>query len=181
MPAAGPLLSLIVAMANNRVIGRGNALPWRLPADLKRFRSLTLGKPVLMGRRTFESIGRPLAGRVNLVLTRDADWAADGTLAVRTLAEALERARDSPELVVIGGAQVYALALPAARRIYLTHVQAEVPGDSFFPAFDPGEWRDVESSAQPADERHAHPLSFVTLERRAAPPAAVVTAVAGPA
>ncbi|MGB6602763.1 MAG: type 3 dihydrofolate reductase [Steroidobacteraceae bacterium] len=169
MPAARPLVSLIVAMANNRVIGRGNALPWRLPSDLKRFRALTLGKPVLMGRGTFESIGRPLTGRVNLVLTRAAGWAAEGTLTVRTLAEALERASDSPELVVIGGAQVYALALPTARRIYLTHVHAEVPGDTFFPAFEPGEWRDVESSAQPADERHAYPLTFVTLERRAAP------------
>jgi dihydrofolate reductase len=181
MPAARPLVSLIVAMANNRVIGRGNALPWRLPADLRRFRSLTLGKPVLMGRRTFESIGRPLTGRVNLVLTRDVDWSAEGTRVVRTLAEALERARDCPELVAIGGAEVYRLVLPLAHRIYLTQVHADVPGDTFFPAFDPGEWRDVECSAQPADERHAHPLTFVTLERRAAPPAAVVTATAGPA
>jgi dihydrofolate reductase len=168
MTTAAPLVSLIVAMADNGVIGRGNALPWRLPADLKRFRSLTLGKPVLMGRRTFESIGRPLTGRVNLVLTRDAHWAADGALAVHTVAEALEQARESAELVVIGGAQVYTLALPLARRLYLTQVHAQVPGDSFFPPYDPAEWRDVERSAQPADERHAWPLTFLTLERRSA-------------
>jgi dihydrofolate reductase len=180
MTAAPPLVSLIVAMASNGVIGRGNALPWRLPADLKRFRSLTLGKPVLMGRRTFESIGRPLSGRVNLVLTREPQWAADGTLAVRTVAEALAQARDCPELVVIGGAEVYRLVLPLARRIYLTQVHADVPGDTFFPAFDPGEWHAVECRAQPADERHAWPFTFVTLERRAAPPAAVITATAGP-
>jgi dihydrofolate reductase len=177
MTPAPPLVSLIVAMARNGVIGRANALPWRLPADLRRFKSLTLGKPVLMGRRTFESIGRPLTGRVNLVLTRDAHWAVDGTLAVRTMAEALAQAHDCAELVVIGGAEVYALALPLARRIYLTQVQADVPGDTFFPALDPAEWHEVERSAQPADERHAHPLSFVTLERRGAPP----TATPGPA
>jgi dihydrofolate reductase len=169
MTAAPPLVSLIVAMARNGVIGRGNSLPWRLPADLRRFKSLTLGKPVLMGRRTFESIGRPLTGRLNLVLTRDAHWAADGTLAVHTVAQALAQARDCAELVVIGGAEVYRLALPLAGRIYLTQVQAEVPGDTFFPALDPAQWQDVESGTQPADERHAWPLTFVTLERRAAP------------
>lgn len=169
MQAAAPLISLIVAMADNRVIGRGNALPWRLPADLKRFRSLTLGKPVLMGRRTFESIGRPLAERVNLVLTRDLHWGADGARTVHTVQEALAQAREAAELVVIGGAAVYGLALPLARRIYLTQVHAEVTGDTFFPAFDPGEWRDVECSAQAADERHAYPFTFVTLERRTAP------------
>ena len=168
MTAAPLRVSLIVAMANDRVIGRGNALPWRLPADLRRFKSLTLGKPVLMGRRTFESIGRPLSGRVNLVLTRDAHWAVEGTVPVRTLAEALEKARDSPELMVIGGAAVYALALPLAQRLYLTQVHADLPGDTFFPAFDPREWRDIERSAQPADERHAYALTFLTLERQPA-------------
>jgi dihydrofolate reductase len=168
MPASPPLVSLIVAMANNGVIGRGDALPWRLPADLRRFRSVTLGKPVLMGRRTFESIGRPLPDRVNLVLTRDTRWAADGARAVRTVQAALEHARACPELVAIGGAQLYRLVLPLAQRIYLTQVHAEVPGDTFFPAFDPGEWQDVECSAQPVDERHAYPLTFVTLERRGA-------------
>jgi dihydrofolate reductase len=169
MQAAAPLISLIVAMADNRVIGRGGALPWRLPADLKRFRSLTLGKPVLMGRRTFESIGRPLTERINLVLTRDLRWGADGARTVHTVPEALAQAREAAELVVIGGAEVYRLVLPLARRIYLTHVHAEVTGDTFFPAFDPGEWRDVEQAAQPADERHAYPFTFVTLERRTAP------------
>jgi dihydrofolate reductase len=166
--AAPPLISLIVAMADNGVIGRGNALPWRLPADLRRFRSLTLGKPVLMGRRTFDSIGRPLAERVNLVLTRDVRWTAAGARAVHTLHEALEQAGGRPELVAIGGAEIYRLALPLARRIYLTQVHAGLDGDTFFPAFDRQEWREVERSAQPADERHAYPFTFLTLERREA-------------
>src|SRR5579859_4080384 len=99
-----PLISLIVAMAQNGVIGRANALPWRLPEDLKRFKAYTLGKPILMGRKTFESIGRPLPGRLNLVLTRDAHWQADGVTVVHSVGEALQRTRDSEELVAIGGA-----------------------------------------------------------------------------
>ena len=164
-----PLISLIVAMAQNGVIGRDNSLPWRLPEDLKRFRSFTLGKPILMGRKTFESIGRPLPGRANLVLTRDRDWRAGGVIPVHSVDEALLQTRTCDELVAIGGAEIYRLLLPLARRIYLTHVHADVPGDTYFPAFDPAQWDDVELHTQPADERHAHPITFVTLERRYAP------------
>jgi dihydrofolate reductase len=171
MGRARPLISLIVAMAQNGVIGRGNALPWRLPRDLQRFKSFTLGKAVLMGRRTFESIGRPLPGRANLVLTRDRLWHADGVEAVRSLEEALMRSGDHAELVAIGGAEVYRLVLPLARRIYLTHVHADVAGDTFFPDFDSTQWTDVECSRHPADGQHAYPLTFVTLERRYAPEA----------
>jgi len=172
MSAAQPLVSLIVAMAQNGVIGRANALPWeRLPEDLKRFRAFTLGKPVLMGRKTFESIGRPLPGRANLVLTRDRAWSAPGVVAVHSVEEALAHAADSHELVVIGGAEIYRLVLPFARRIYLTHVHADVPGDTFFPDFDPTQWDDVECRMHPADEEHAYPVTFVTLERRNAPEA----------
>jgi dihydrofolate reductase len=164
-----PLISLIVAMAQNGVIGRDNSLPWRLPEDLKRFRSFTLGKPILMGRKTFESIGRPLPERTNLVLTRDRGWFAHGVIVVHSVAEALAQAATSEELVAIGGAEIYRLLLPLARRIYLTHVQADVPGDITFPEFDPTQWADIDCSSQPADEEHAYPLTFVTLERRNAP------------
>jgi len=172
MSAARPLISLIVAMAQNGVIGRANALPWeRLPEDLKRFRSYTLGKPVLMGRKTFESIGRSLPGRNNLVLTRDRAWSAPGVRVVHSVEEALAQAAGSDELVVIGGAEIYRLVLPFARRMYLTHVHADVPGDTFFPDFDPTQWEDVECRLHPADDAHAYPVTFVTLERRNAPEA----------
>jgi dihydrofolate reductase len=144
MRAAQPLVSLIVAMAQNGVIGRGNTLPWRLPDDLRRFKEFTLGKTLLMGRKTFESIGHPLPA-----LTRTTGG----------------------ELVAIGGAEIYRLVLPFARRIYLTHVHADVPGDTYFPEFDPLQWADVEYLAHPADERHAYPMTFVTLERRYLPEA----------
>jgi dihydrofolate reductase len=167
--APTPLISLIVAMAQNGVIGRDNALPWRLPADLKRFKEFTLGKPILMGRKTFEAIGRPLPGRANLVLTRDREWRAPGVIPVHSVEEALRQTRTCEELVAIGGAEIYRLLLPLARRIYLTHVQADIPGDTYFPAFDPAQWDDIEFQAHPADDRHAYPLTFVTLERRNAP------------
>ena len=169
MTLGPPLISLIVAMAQNGVIGRDNSMPWRLPEDLKRFRAFTLGKPILMGRKTFESIGRPLEGRTNLVLTRDRSWFAPGVIVVHSVEEALTQASASDELVVIGGAEIYRLVLPFARRIYLTHVHADVQGDITFPEFDPTQWADVEYSSQPADDEHAYPVTFVTLERRNAP------------
>ena len=171
MSAAQPLVSVIVAMAQNGVIGRDNALPWRLPEDLRRFRAFTLGKPILMGRKTFESIGSPLPGRVNLVLTRDRAWYAHGVIVVHSVDEALTQAEASAELVAIGGAEIYRLVLPFARRIYLTHVHADVPGDIYFPDFDSTQWADVECSMHPADDEHAYPLTFVTLERRTSPEA----------
>jgi dihydrofolate reductase len=122
-----------------------------------------------MGRKTFESLGRPLPGRTNLVLTRDRTWSAHGVVVVHSVEEALAQAGSSEELVAIGGAEIYRLVLPVARRIYLTHVHADVPGDSTFPEFDPTQWADVECSSQPADDEHAYPLTFVTLERRNAP------------
>jgi dihydrofolate reductase len=168
MPCAQPLVSLIVAMAQNGVIGRDNALPWRLPEDLKRFKAFTLGKTLLMGRKTYESIGRPLPGRANLVLTRDRGFRAPGVVVVHSVEEALAHAADN-ELVAIGGAEIYRLVLPFARRLYLTHVHADVPGDTYFPDFDPTQWADVEWRMHPADEQHAYPLTFVTLERRNVP------------
>jgi dihydrofolate reductase len=152
-------------MARNGAIGRGNAVPWHLPADLQRFKALTLGKPILMGRRTYESIGRALPGRDNLVLTRARDWRAAAVTVVHSVDEALQHSAAGAELAVIGGAEVYRLTLPLAGRIYLTQVLADVEGDTFFPEFSAAEWREVESSEYPADERHAFGMKFVTFER----------------
>ena len=164
-----PLVSMIVAMAQNGVIGRDNSLPWRLPEDLRRFKAITLGKPILMGRKTFESIGRPLPQRLNFVLTRNPQWRAEGVIAVTSVAEVLRKVRDTDELVGIGGAEIYRLLMPFARRIYLTQVQAEVPGDTSFPDFDPTQWVDAEFSEYRADEKNAYDMTFVTLERKSAP------------
>jgi dihydrofolate reductase len=166
---AEPLVSLIVAMARNGVIGRDNALPWHLSEDLRRFKAATLGKPILMGRKTFESIGHALPGRTNLVLTRDPRWKQEGAVVVHSVGAALAAAGDAVELVVIGGAEIYRLVMPFARRIYLTHVHADVPGDTYFPEFDPTQWVDVECDERAADERNTYPVTFVTLERRGAP------------
>jgi len=166
-----PLISLIAAMAENGTIGRDNTLPWRLPEDLKRFKSLTMGKLLLMGRKTYESIGRPLPGRTSIVLTRDRNWKAEGVVIVGSLGQALSYARDAEELVAIGGAEIYRLLMPFARRIHLTLVHAEIPGDTFFPDFDPTQWADVECHSHPADERNAYPFTFVTLERKSEPQA----------
>jgi dihydrofolate reductase len=159
------LISLIVAMARNGVIGRDNQLPWRLPDDLKHFKALTMGKPILMGRRTFESIGRPLLGRTNLVLTGDRGFFAPGVLALGSIDEALEAVPGEPELVVIGGATVYQQTLPFARRMHVTWVEAEVEGDTRFPAYDVSKWHSTSRRDQPADDLHAYALTFETLER----------------
>lgn len=164
-PDGRPRLVLVVAATDAGVIGRDGALPWHLPADLKRFKAITLGKPILMGRRTYESIGRPLPGRTNLVLTRSPGWHADGVEVVHSLEEAVARAGTAPELMVIGGAELYRIALPVAQRIELTRVHAEVEGDTFLPALDPGEWREVAREEHAPDERNALPMSFVTLAR----------------
>ena len=160
---------MIVAMAQNGVIGRDNALPWRLPEDLRRFKAITLGKSILMGRKTFESIGRPLPERLNFVLTRNLEWRAEGVIVVKSVDEALRRVRETDELITIGGAEIYRLCMPFARRIYLTQVHAEVPGDTIFPDFDPTQWVDAEYSEYPADEKNAYGMTFMTLERKNEP------------
>lgn len=159
-------LVLIAAHDRQRAIGRGNALPWHLPDDLKRFKALTLGKPVLMGRRTAESIGRALPGRPNLVLTRSGRAPFEGQLAVASLDDAMARA-DAPELMVIGGGELYALALPRAARLHLTVVDTVVDGaDAWFPPVDPAQWRETARVHHAADPRHAHAFDFVDLSRR---------------
>ncbi len=166
---ARPAISFVVARADNGVIGRDNALPWHLPADLKHFKRLTVGKPIVMGRRTFESIGRPLPGRHNIVLTRDPDWRADGVTVVGNLAEAVAAGGLDPrtrveEVMIIGGAAVYADALPIATRIYLTEVHDAPGGDTILPPFAPDRWRETAREDHPAEDGKPA-YSFVTLER----------------
>jgi dihydrofolate reductase len=158
-------ISFVVAYDRNRAIGKNNRLPWHLPDDMKHMRKLTMGKPLIMGRRTWDSIGRPLPGRTSIVLTRDRDFRCDGCLIARTTEEALKLAAAAPEIIVFGGARVFEEFLPVADRIYLTEVEAKVDGDTHFPVLDPTEWREVERTRHPADERHAHAFSFVTLDR----------------
>jgi dihydrofolate reductase len=155
---------LIAAVARNGVIGRGGALPWRLPDDLARFQRLTRGKPVVMGRRTFSSIGKPLPHRHNLVLSRTAD-AIPGCTVVRSVDEAIAAAGDADELWVIGGEAVYAAFLPRADVLELTEVDAEIDGDARFPTFDRSAFRVVREEHHPADARHAYPFRFMTYER----------------
>jgi len=160
-----PSLTLIAAMAENRVIGRDNRLPWRLPADLRHFKRLTVGKPILMGRRTWESLPGLLPDRPHIVLTRDPGYLAEGARVVGDLAEALRAAGDAPEMVVVGGAEIYLLTLPLARQLLLTLVHTEVEGDTWFPELPPGEWREVARERHEADEQNPFPYSFLRFER----------------
>ncbi|OCC24053.1 diacylglycerol kinase [Croceicoccus estronivorus] len=155
---------LICARAANGTIGRDNALPWHIPADLKRFKRMTMGKPMIMGRKTFESFGKPLPGRRHIVLTRDATWRAEGAEAVQTVDQALETA-GAGEIPVIGGAQVYELFLPRAQRIELTEVHGNYDGDTLMPPLG-GEWHETAREDHPA-EQESPAFSFVTLERAA--------------
>lgn len=152
-------------MAENRVIGRENRLPWRLPADLRRFKSVTMGKPVIMGRKTYESIGKPLPGRSNIVVTRDPDYRAPGCQVVHSLEQALEAGAGHAEVMVIGGAELYRQALGRAQRMYLTLVRAEVEGDTLFPDIEPQQWRELERESHRADEKNQYDYDFVILQR----------------
>ena len=165
--ASGPRLELVVAVARNGVIGRNNELPWRLPADLAYFKRLTLGHPVLMGRRTWQSIGRALPGRQNIVLSRDPGFSAPGAVVVRSLAEARSAAGGTERLMVIGGAELFRECLDDASVLHLTEVQAELDGDVRFPPWRREDWQEVWREEHPADERHAYAYNFVRLTRRA--------------
>ena len=156
----------VVAMADNGVIGRDNGLPWRLPDDLKRFKSITIGHTVLMGRRTYETIKRPLPERRNLVLSRDPHWSAPGCEVVRSPDEALKTVGDSGRLFVIGGAQVFLACWHFVNRVELTEVHAELEGDTRLRGFRRDEWTETFREEHGADARHAQSFSFVTLERR---------------
>ena len=160
-------LALVVAVARNGVIGRAGELPWRLPADSRHFKRVTMGHCIIMGRRTYESIGRPLPGRSSIVVTRDRDYVQEGVEVVHDFDCALEaaRRRGEDEAFVIGGADLYHLALPRADRLYITRVHADVEGDTYFPAFDPSRWRRAHELRHEADDRHSHAFSFETYER----------------
>lgn len=162
-PAA---LELVVAVAENDVIGRGNRLPWHLPADLRHFKSLTLGKPVLMGRKTYQSIGRALPGRLNIVLSRSPDFSPGDCVVVKTLDEARIAASAQASLMVIGGAEIYRQCLPMAARIHLTLVQVRIEGgDTFFEGWRGTEWCESSRESYASDDKNAHAYSFITLER----------------
>ncbi|TGE23842.1 dihydrofolate reductase [Hymenobacter aquaticus] len=161
------MIALVVAVADNGVIGRDNQLIWHLPDDLKHFKRLTLNHPIIMGRRTFEAIGRPLPKRRNIVVTRQADWQATGCEAAFSIADALETARTTDEnIFVIGGGEIYRQALPMADTVYLTEVHHDFEGDAVFPDLLPGEWREETRERHEPDDQHAYAFSFVTLRRR---------------
>ncbi|MCD4483232.1 dihydrofolate reductase [Chromobacterium vaccinii] len=159
-----PMLTLVAAMAANRTIGVDNQLPWRLPEDLKHFKATTLGKPVIMGRKTWDSIGRPLPGRRNIVVTRQADWRADGAETAHSLEEALALAGAVDEACLIGGADLYRQALALADRLCLTEIARDYDGDAHFPVFDPDDWH--EASREAAVSADGLPYAFVEYRRR---------------
>lgn len=166
-------LSLVVAMAQNGVIGRENGLPWHLPKDLAYFKQITMGHPIIMGRKTFESIGRPLPGRTNIVVTRQKSWASDGVEKVDSvsaaidLAEVIAHSDSLSEYMLIGGASLYGQVLGSAAKIYMTEVCAEIEGDTKFPEFDKSQWREVSRENHSADAHNPYDYSFVVYERNA--------------
>lgn len=163
------IVSLIVAMDRKGVIGAQGSLPWRLPADLKRFKQLTMGKPIVMGRRTHESIGRPLPGRDNIVVTRDRAYRGHGCTVVHSIDDAFRHCAGAGEVIVMGGAELYRQTLGRADCIYLTEIDADTGGDTYFPEFERGGWREIERRDFAADGQNPHAYSFVVLKRKRSP------------
>lgn len=162
-----PVIALIAAMADNRVIGINNRLPWKLPADMKWFRQHTLGKPIVMGRKTFESFGgKPLPDRKNIIVTHDPHYQATGATVVHSIDAAIAAAGDVEEIMIIGGASFYAQMLPRAQRLYLTYVHIQVNGDAWFPELDAMQWQIVQQTEHPADEKNAQAMRFVIMQRK---------------
>jgi dihydrofolate reductase len=161
------IISLVVAAATNNAIGKEGVMPWRLPNDLKHFKNVTWGMPVIMGRKTFDSLGKPLTGRRNIVVTRQADWQAEGVITVKNIEDALflVRETDTKEAMIIGGGEIYRQIFDKANRIYLTRVEAEPEADTFFPVIHPNQWKLVSQKNYEADEKHAFNYSFQTWER----------------
>ena len=159
-------ISLIAAMAEDRVIGKDNDMPWHLPADLQHFKRVTLGKPVIMGRKTFESIGRPLPGRKNIVITRSQNWTSNGVEVVNSPDNALKLVKDAEEVMIIGGGNIYRQFLSLADTLYLTFIDLKVEGDTQFPDWKQfGSWAEIERQDFAADEKNPHPYQFVTLKK----------------
>lgn len=161
-----PLISFIWGQDRNRLIGRDNSLPWRLPADMAWFKKSTMGKPILMGRKTYESIGRPLPGRTNLILSRQADLQIDGCTVIHSLDEAKAAVPRADEIMVMGGAEIYALLFNQAKRLYITEIDAEFEGDAWFPEFERGQWKEIFRESHHPDEKNAYPYAFTILERK---------------
>jgi len=168
VPEQRPRLNLIVARARNGVIGRGGTLPWHLPEDLRHFKRTTFGHPIVMGRRTWQSIGRALPGRRSIVLTRNPRWSAPGCETAASLAQALAMCEGAAEVFVIGGAAVFAEALPQAQRLFVTEIDADFEGDTFFPPIDPAAWRETSREHLAQDAGRPFGIDFVTLEATAA-------------
>lgn len=158
-------VSLIVAVARNGVIGRDGDLPWHLPTDLRRFKALTMGHHLVVGRKTWEEVGRPLPGRVMVVVTRDPGYRPEGVIVVHSVEQALEAATGDDEVFIAGGGEIYRQALPMADRLYVTRIHAEVAGDTTFPEVDLVDWRLVESEDHAADEKNEYPISFEVYDR----------------
>ncbi len=159
------MISIVVAMDKNRAIGSRNGLPWKLPADLKHFKEVTMGHPIIMGRKTHESIGRALPGRKNIIITRQKDFAAPGCEVVQSFDEALARAGEG-EVFVIGGGEIFVQAMPRVQKMYMTEVNHEFSADVYFPEFNKNEWREMSREPHAADEKNPHEYSFVVYERR---------------
>jgi dihydrofolate reductase len=168
-PDDRPLISFVLAMTPQHVIGRDNQLPWRIPADLAHFKRLTIGKPVVMGRRTFESIGRPLPGRHNIVASRNRRYAAEGCTIAHSIERALDAAGNVQEIAVIGGAQIFEELLPRADVLHVTFVHAAIGGDTFFPVLSPHDWVERDRKELDVGPANAYPLSFVTFRRSGRP------------
>ncbi|MCG6937242.1 MAG: type 3 dihydrofolate reductase [Gammaproteobacteria bacterium] len=160
------IISLIAAMDRNRLIGNNNQLPWHLPADFAHFKAVTMGKPIVMGRKTFESIGKPLPGRTNIVLSRNPESCFEGAVCVSNFDEAMAVVPDAEEIMIIGGSTIYEMLMPRADRMYITYVDAEFDGDAWFPAIDKSQWREKESLIRAADDKNLYNCRFVTLERK---------------
>ena len=158
-------LSIVVAMDSNRLIGKDNGLPWHLPADLAFFKKLTTGNTILMGRKTFDSIGRPLPNRRNIVITRNADIEITGCEVVNSIEEALSLAQGETEVMVIGGAKLYQQILPIADRLYITQIESEFDGDTYFPSYNEAEWFQISLDSREPDEDNHHKCHFITLDR----------------
>ncbi len=160
------MISLIAAVARNGVIGHSNNLIWHISEDLRRFKAITLGHPVIMGRKTYESLGHPLPARLNVIITRQKDFRVEGATVVHSLEEALAMSPPDMEVFVIGGGEIYAQALPLAERMYLTEVEADYEGDTVFPAWDPAQWDLIEECIHSRGQVFEHPFSFLTYERK---------------
>jgi dihydrofolate reductase len=160
-----PRVSLIVAMAKNRVIGVNNTLPWHLPADLKNFKALTMGHHIVMGRKTYESIGKPLPGRTSVMVTRNANYAPLGVVVVNSLAAAISACGDDEEIFVIGGAELYRQSITLADRIYLTEIDADLSGDAYFPELDHKLWKEAGRDSHAPDEKNRYSYDFVIYDR----------------